>query len=367
MKKRWAALACCLVLLVQLAMPAGAAETVFFTAVNETVLELDDSTMPFWSGGYLYAPSTVFRDLGVGHSKNLMQGMVIMYGQNRHLEFDLNAGTVEDSDGAVRKPAAIRRGSVVFLPVALMADTFGLTYGSTQRVNHGYLLRLTNSSAVLNDANFFDAVPSVLEERYSNYMKNKAPAEDTTQTQEQVTVTGKRIFLCASVPVGADLTPLLDALQAYNSQAAFYFAPEAMEEQGDALRRMAAEGHGVGILADAGREDLTVEEQTALANAALERATCGKTRLVRLENATDQAAEMLAAAGFSLLDPTLDRSAYGLGSSSAATALLKRVNDRRGAVSVWLGERVYPLPLRTFLKAARDGREYCLAMTETGM
>ena len=42
----------------------------YFTAVNKSVLELSDATMPFWSDGYLYVPSTIFTgvsgDLGVG-------------------------------------------------------------------------------------------------------------------------------------------------------------------------------------------------------------------------------------------------------------------------------------------------------------
>ena len=60
-KEKWAALVLALALLVQpLLLTAQAAPTVYFTAVNDYVLELSDDTMPFWSGGYLYLPSTIF-------------------------------------------------------------------------------------------------------------------------------------------------------------------------------------------------------------------------------------------------------------------------------------------------------------------
>ena len=367
MRRRWAALICCLALVLQLAAPAAAVETVCFTAVNETVLELDDSTMPFWSGGYLYAPSTVFRDLGVSHSKNLLKGLVMMYGQSRHLLFDLNQGTVTTEKGESRSPAAIRRGNVVFLPVAMMAETFGLHYSAPQRVSHGYLVRLTNSAAVLNDATFYDAVPSVLEERYHTYVKNRTPDTGTTQPQtpSQDIVSGKQIHLCMSAADMGEVPALLDALDSYSGQAAFYLTAEQMAENGDLLRRMTVSGHAVGILADGSRTDLTAAEQISRANDALWKATCGKTRLVQLENGTDQLAAELGEMGYALLAPDLDRSGYGLWTASGASALLNRVNARRGAVTVWLAASVGTTGLRAFLKAAWEAEDHCLAVTET--
>lgn len=59
MRRKLLAVLACVVLAVQLAAPAGAAKTVYFTAVNMSVLELSDATMPFWSDGYLYVPGSV--------------------------------------------------------------------------------------------------------------------------------------------------------------------------------------------------------------------------------------------------------------------------------------------------------------------
>ena len=41
-------------------LSAAAGRSVYFLAVNDTVLSLSDETMPFWENGYLYIPSTIF-------------------------------------------------------------------------------------------------------------------------------------------------------------------------------------------------------------------------------------------------------------------------------------------------------------------
>ena len=70
-KRIVAALLCALLMLsdIQWAQAAG---TVYFTAVNETVLELSDANMPFWSNGYIYVSSNMFADkeLGISYSNN---------------------------------------------------------------------------------------------------------------------------------------------------------------------------------------------------------------------------------------------------------------------------------------------------------
>ena len=75
MKRRIAALVLCLLFLFQLPpVPAKAAERVYFTAVGSYVLPLSDNTMPFWSGGYVYVPSSIF----TGASTALSSGSTLL-------------------------------------------------------------------------------------------------------------------------------------------------------------------------------------------------------------------------------------------------------------------------------------------------
>ena len=119
---------------------------------------------------------------------------------------------------------------------------------------------------------------------------------------------------------------------------------------------MTATGQAIGILADAAEEGRTVAEQLAAGNAALEAATCGKTRLARLENVSDQTAADVEAMGYCCLWPDMDRSPYPLADSSSADVLLRRVGDRSGDVSVWLGGGTTAAGLRAFLSEAPQRR-----------
>lgn len=144
MKRRAAALLCALVLVCQMGLwPARAAEEVCFIAVNSEVLSLSDATMPFWSGGYLYIPASIFtgtvrKELGINYirtSKNLP----ILSGSGKALLFDLEKGTVSDGEGTNYYPVAIQRGDEVFVAVSLVTLFFNLNY-SQQKVPRGRLV-----------------------------------------------------------------------------------------------------------------------------------------------------------------------------------------------------------------------------------
>ena len=107
MRRKLAALVLCLLAVFQLAAPSTrAAGDVYFTAVNKNVLSLSDATMPFWSGGYLYVPSTIFtgvgRDLGVSCYPNIAKQTVLLYVDDTiysSLVFDLNKDYAIDNEG----------------------------------------------------------------------------------------------------------------------------------------------------------------------------------------------------------------------------------------------------------------------------
>ena len=62
MKKLASALLCAALVILMMPAPARA---LTLTAVNDTLLPLDDSTMPQRLGGELYQPYSVFYSLGV--------------------------------------------------------------------------------------------------------------------------------------------------------------------------------------------------------------------------------------------------------------------------------------------------------------
>lgn len=85
MKRRAAALLLALWMALGLStLSAAAGRSVYFLAVNDTVLPLNDETMPFWENGYLYIPSTIFagdvyKELEIGYIPNQSKQLLVLY------------------------------------------------------------------------------------------------------------------------------------------------------------------------------------------------------------------------------------------------------------------------------------------------
>ena len=361
MKKRWAmGLLCCL-LLFQLAFPAKAAGSVYFVAAEESVLPVTDATMPFWANGYLYVPASVFTNLGISVINNTAKKMTVLEKDRRAMLFDWAKGTAQDSSGSLFTPGVIQSGGLVFVPASTVANFFGLQYSVTD-VTNGYLVWLRSPDFGMSAKDFANAATYNMEERYNAYNRDA-----TSSTTPNVPVTpsaptrGARIHLC--LEADQRTSELLDALDRANGWATFYCTPDFLESNGELLRRMAASGHAVGILAESGED---TAEQLRRGNEALYRATLGKTRLAYVPDAEETELQALEEVGWRCLTPSMDRADYKLESSSNASALMKRVSARRGDVSVWLGTTASAAGLREFAISAQGAGHYCRAMTEIG-
>ena len=376
MKRRSAALLCALLLVFQLASPpVQAVNDVYFLAAEVEVLPLSDSTMPFWSGGYLYVPSTMFsgsvrKSLDVSSYVSTAGQSAILYSGSRRLVYERGKNYAKDPDGGTYYPGMVERGGVAFVPAFQVANYFGLLY-SVIDVEHGHLVWLRRPGFGLSDKDFANAATSNLVDRYNAYLKGSQPSQPSEDGPSDEaggeTITqhgaGKRVYLC--LEAGENTAAQLDALDAYSAQAAFFCTPEFLEQEGALLRRMAATGQAIGILLDAQDGRRTVEEQLAAGNRALALATCGKTRLAYIRNGNEQTAQAVRDAGFYCLTPDLDRTDYELKSASNAGTLLDRVAARRGDVTVWLADTADGSGLRAFLLAAQKAEDPCMALTET--
>ena len=377
MRKRIAAGILCLLLAAQLSVPpAGAAgDYICFLAVGDIILPLSDQTMPFWSDGYLYVDSSIFTDVGrnalrVARTFNNNDKQLILYGGGQSLWFERGQDHGYDLNGGTYYPGCLERNGEVFVPAAVVAKFFGLQYSVTdvqmqsggQKVR-GNLVWLRMPGFVMADQEFFAAATFAMASRFEDYLQKKEETETGTEIPDGTEIDGRRVYLC--LKAGEETAAMLDALDRHQSQAAFFCTPAFLENQGDLLRRMAATGQSIGILADGGDTERSVEEQLEAGNRALEQATCGRTRLAMLENSGEEALRTARQMGFRCLEAELDRSGYDLHTASNAASLLRRISTRRGNVAVWLGDRASAAGLRAFLMAAGDAEGRCLAWTET--
>lgn len=276
-------------------VPASAA-TLYFTAVNNSVAPLTSDTMPFWSGGTLYVPYSIFdaslNKIGVGlglyTSYNRDTRTVTLFNLRQTLIFDLNSGTCRDDvTGTTYISRAIMRGGRPYLALSTVCSHFDLEYSYNQLpdVPQGYLVRIKSSDTVMSDADFIDAAKNVISNRLREYTQSLNPAESTDPGSDpsassgpggntQVGKDDTAAYLAFRCETAAGLTDILDALGGSKRCAVFFLTPQLLEE-GDLVRRILGGGHSVGILADGG-EALPLLERGGLA---LERAACARTTL----------------------------------------------------------------------------------------
>ena len=365
--RRCAAFLCALLMIS--CVPVTAVGTVYFAAVNETVLKLSDATMPFWSNGILYVASDMFADkeLGITYYNNQVTKVVTLYDSSKALQFDLDKGTAVDGNGVPVPVAAMVRNGRVFFPVDSVTEFFGLTYSET-KVTLGYVVRIRSRDSVLNDRLFLDAATSLLEYRYEEYEKEKSQVVIKPPVQDPVTPPGpvtppvkdeRTVYL--GFRVTENCSQLLEVLEEADVSATFFFSTETLRENASLARRLTVQGYGIGLMADTAE----AAEQLREANDLLWRLTGTKTRLCVLEgDAADNVASVVSA-GYCGLRAGVDRTGTPL-ADNGASELYRVIHQKSGDhVTVWMGSEVSPTGLRAYLKLAETNGDRLAAMTET--
>ncbi len=324
---------------------SGAAPTVYFTSVNDTILNLSDETMPFWQGNTLYVPHTAIDDgrtpkeLGIFASYNRDKRTATFVKSQRVLIADVAAGTIRDQDDNILNGKPIARGDVAFVPIETVVEYFGLKYSYT-KVTNRYLVR----NAVLSDSKFIDAASAPMAQRYSQYEKNHPNGGGTNSTggsgNDGTALTAYLAFLVSDVSASESL------LTAVGSGAAtFVLDASALTGTDDLLRHIVASGSTLALRIDASAGEKKTIDAIVRANDALWAACNSKTRLVLLDNAAETVVEAVKAAGYCPVSFALDysealpsaaRTANGILSKavgkSACTVLMGRDADVQSAM-----------------------------------
>lgn len=319
---------------------ASAAPTLYFTAVNDRMCDLNDETMPFWQNGLLYvAGATVDGpdDLGIRYSYNQEKSVAILYKGQRVLYCDLTAGTMENNrTGEQYAGSPIVRSGMVFFPITALAKIFDLKYSST-KIAYGYLLRIRDDNAVLSDEYFIDAATDPIQKRYAQYERAHAAAEQENKTPAQVETPVRRddltVYLLLPAANGSMLTQLLSTLENYQSHATLLLTPELLESVGDGVRRAAATGNAVALCISAGTADEALA-QIERGNDALWRAASLRTRLVYLESADKTLRAAVVGAGYCPI--TINTSDFTRSGTHWADTALKWAG-RSTSVRLYLG------------------------------
>ena len=308
---------------------------VYFTAVNEQLLDLNSETMPFLYGGVWYVSSRLFEgtDLGVNYARIYNANQAMLYNAKIDLRFDLEAQTTTDRYGNSYNGYAIERGGVIFFPLPLVCSRFGLRWSKTE-TDIVPLIRVTSASAVLTDREFVDAA-SQMRTRYSEYERAVTAAEEgpgggPSQTEDPpLAAEGQKIYLIIDSQSPEETLALLDRLG--DRQATFLLTAQEME-QADLVRALVAGGHGV-ALQTLGETEAEMEEEIVRARELLWQAACSWLELVWCG---DGAEDLLSQLG--CVRVTAQIAASGdLDRAGQAAALLRSISRYREDVAVGLG------------------------------
>lgn len=302
MKKKWLAGLCALALVFACALGlfgsafAVSGKTIYFTAVNDTILELTDETMPFLANGEVYVPYDVFNPnttgIKLGVYASYGDNVVVLYGQtNGALVFDLAKDTATSSTGKKVSKRAIRHNSTIFVPVNSVVSYFGLDWSLLPSHDYGMVVRVKGQDAQIRDRDFLTAGDYTMESRYTAYLKANGLWEPSAPTpsvphipsyeeilqqeqQDKPTQTprpsvqpspspspspsqsdapkpeGGEVYVAVRCAPGGDTAALAAALGRQNAQGVFFFPVEALAGRDDEVRALAASGHKVGLLLD---------------------------------------------------------------------------------------------------------------------
>ena len=377
--------AVCAVLMVFFLLPlalsaAAAADKVYFMAVNETVLDLSDDTMPRVVSGVLYVPYTLFdpntagAGLGVFSSYNRTTGKVVIYSRSTSLTFDLNTDT-STAQGVVYREKAIIRNSMVFVPVDAVCQYFGLEW-SLLTVEYGYVVRVKSSAAVLDDRGFTEAAYFAVRSRYSSYIQSKTPVESPSAPPEETVpsqpaegsdggdMEGARVYLAFRMEDGGGLDELLGRMEQYGVYGVFFCRPEQMKNRDDDIRTLTAAGHRIGLLLDADTLD-GQREQAALGQELLAHIARTETAVCLSENLSD-ADRVTLSQELSLWDTTLDATSAERNQWQQSAAVTGSVRRNRRYFVLMDDTSQSALALRTILsELSGEGCEFRLATEVT--
>lgn len=274
--KKWGRRLCALVLcaLVMVsAVPVAHGATVYFMAVNDTFLDLNDAAMPTVVNGVLYIPYTMLSthetgvNLGVYATYSSVKNQVLVFSSQKQLIFDLGNDRTYDRDGNPYSERAIMRNSMVYLPVAQVCAIFTELSYSLNNTDYGYLVRIKNSGAVLTDAQYINAAANPMSSALARY---KAAHPETSVTPSGPSTprpsigSDAAVYLGFTAEDGAGLETVLKAMKEQGSLGLFFFTAEQLIRWDDLVRRIIGEGHFVGLL--------TQSDDAAAAAAELEEA-----------------------------------------------------------------------------------------------
>jgi len=326
---KWAVLAAALVLVFALISTSAEEDDVYFTAVNDTLMKLEASTMPYFYNDEYYVPYTIFDDLSLGvfYSDNSEKNHTLaLYNRKNTLIFQLLFEYSYDNNQQYREKA-IKHNNTLYIPIRFVCERFGLKF---QLIKTPIPVIRVISDAKLDANEFRDKFYDRIVNEGREYLsQNKSPSPSVPNTGVTPTPTDQpavtpEVYLSFDCRTPDGLKEMLDILEEHGIGATFFLTEGMIESERDLVLGIIASGHNIGIyedesFADSQGDSVLIVEYMQRANRLLDSYTHTKTRLFRFRTDSPfkndtSIRETLAASGYVVWDWTLD--ADGIKSAS---------------------------------------------------
>lgn len=249
MKKRLFILALCLCLLLA-AMPttAFADSKLAFISINDTLPPELINCFTYY-GGIIYVPAWIFASYGFGiyFSYVADTSTASLYNGSGTLSFDLSTGNTYDESGNQYTLSGIMWGGSVYVPLSYVSSYFGGFSYSTISTAYGTVLRIKDSRVVLSDAEFLKPAMDLLKQYYNAYNKDadNGGAEESPEPDSGSDRQGVDVLLSFTGLPGEEELALMEQ---YGIKSCFFLTAEQVRQDTDRVRRLAGQGHRLGIM-----------------------------------------------------------------------------------------------------------------------
>lgn len=260
--------------------PVRAAKTFFFVAVDDAI-PLTLTAPPHQAATGLYVPYTVFdaSPNGIVPAYDAEKQTLVLFNRSQRLVFDLGADSVSDENGKSSTALTTYRNGLLYIPIALCASHFGLSYSMLTSADGYSVLRFTTGNAVYDDATFIEKAENLISYRVSQYESEQTttaaqPNTPTAQQPQPEEPVHTPVSIYAAI---TDVTVMADAatvLERNGLRAAFFLTEGEITENPELVRRLYAGGHNLGVTVAA--DETEVSAALARANDALDAAINGK-------------------------------------------------------------------------------------------
>lgn len=327
--KRFLILLLCAALLLPLvsaSVPSYAADSYLITIVDDAVLEdVSDNGMAVYIDGIIYIPyTTVNATKSVYANYNAAEQIVTVFTVGADLCFELDTGLTYSriQQRSVQVSARMRDG-VPYLPVSIVAAWMEMYFSFTSAADSGVgypVIRLAAKTPTTTDKTVLSKNAAQL--RAVADARDAASGLTAPVAPEVPQRTVSLLFTGLPETAEEDAEALLDTLESYSLQAAFFVAEADLIGQAETLRELYCRGHAVGILLTDGEAPL---EQAQRCSAMLAQVLHLRVRTVCAYGLTltDEQKTLLEENGFVLWEPTLDPYVEGI------TARKLNTNARR--------------------------------------